>query len=107
MIPSVTKHVETSCGTMHLTLGYDDEKLVEVKVMIGKNGCCPNVLLDTVAKVISMYLQSPEPRYKVAKKFKNQFVGGGVCGNPFKEGEKIYKGCVDYITSLVAEEMEK
>jgi len=94
-IPSKTEHIETDgCGTLHLTLGFEEGHLIEVRAVIGRNGTCGGVLLDTCAKLLSMYLQSPEPRYKVAEKIKKQFIGVKCAqGKPCVEiiAEKILK----------------
>ena len=99
VIPSKTEHLESPCGTLHLTLGWEEEdgRLIETRAVIGKNGICPNVLLDTVAKLLSMYLQSPEPRYKIAEKIKKQFIGVAcVQGKP----------CVEIIAEKILEELK-
>ena len=73
---------------------------------MGKSGSCGRVFTDSVCKMISMYLQSPEPRYKIIKKFKKQFVDMK-CGQPFDyEGDK-YSCCIDYIIKCVIGELEK
>jgi hypothetical protein len=104
-IESKTEHVETSCGTMHFTTGYDTG-LVEIRAMIGKSGTCPNCQLDNFCRVVSMYLQSPEPRYRIVKKFRKQFEGAN-CGMPFTWKEKKYTSCHDYIAQAVIKELEK
>lgn len=101
-IPSQTEHIETeACGTLHLTLGWQEEdgRLIEVRAVIGKNGICGNVLLDTVAKLFSMYLQSPESRYKIAEKVKRQFIGISCA-----QGKK---SCGELIAEKVLEELSK
>ena len=110
-IPSKTEHITTNCGTLHLTIGYDNDKIVEVKGMIGKNGTCANSQLDMICKLISMYLQSPEPRYKICKKFRKQFTYEGDnkdlgCGqDKFWHEKKEYFGCGDYISQRVISEL--
>ena len=100
-IPSKTHHIETEgCGTLHFTMGWEEEdgRLIEVRATIGKNGICGNILLDTVAKLMSMYLQSPEPRYKIVEKFKRQFVGVKC-----NQG----KPCIESLAESVIKELEK
>lgn len=101
-LPSKTTHIDlpSECGTLHLIMGYQDEvegRLVEVHPVIGKSGICGNVLLDSLGKAISMYLQSPMPRYKIIEKFKKQFVGV-VCSQGVS--------CVDIIARKIIEELE-
>jgi len=106
-IPSKTFHIETQEGTLHLTLGYEDERLIEVRAMIGKAGTYAQIMLDTIAKLISMYLQSPEARYKIVKKFNKQFAEM-FCGmEEFEwQGEK-YQSAIDLIVKIVITEVEK
>lgn len=106
VIPSQTEHVETQCGTLHATFGFQEERLIEVRGLIGKGGTCCNCQLDNLCKIISMYLQSPEPRYKIIKKFYKNLEGSN-CGQPFKWKEKDYTSCHDYIAQKVIEELEK
>jgi hypothetical protein len=107
-IPSQTHRIETSCGKMFMTLGFEDEKLIEVSARIGKSGICPCVLLDTTCKLISMYLQSPEPRYKIVKKFKKQFMDMSGCeSGKFKHEDREYNCCADFISKVVIKEIEK
>lgn len=104
-IPSKTEHIETSCGTLHLTLGYHEDKLIEVRAMIGKNGTCGNVMLDTIAKLMSITLQSGLAKYKICEKMKKQFCEMNCGQDKFKWEEKEYTGCVDYIVKKVIEEL--
>jgi hypothetical protein len=81
-----TEHVETECGTLHYIKNSHKRRVKEIYATIGKNGTCPNCLTDTICKLTSMYLQSPEPRYKIIKKIEKQFINLN-CGQPFfKDG---------------------
>ena len=106
-LPSVTEHLKVGCGgTLNLTVSYEEDKIIEVRAVVGKNGTCSNNLLDAFCKVVSMYLQSPMARYKIVKKFKKQFVESS-CGMPFQWNGKKYCGCVDYISQKIVEDLEK
>lgn len=106
-IPSITRSIETNEGNLHLIFGFEDEKLIEVRGNIGKAGSFANTLVDTICKLISMYLQSPEPRYKIIKKFKKQFEDMEAGIDPFTyEGIK-YTCTIDVIVKLVVKELEK
>jgi hypothetical protein len=105
---STTEKIPLSagCGNLHLTLGKEDDKLIEIRAVIGKNACCGYVLLDTIAKLMSVYLQSPEPRFKIVEKFKRQFMPDGkgnriTCGQP-----KGQKSCVEEISERILKELE-
>ena len=112
-IPSKTFHIETNaCGTLHLTLGFQDEKLVEVRAMIGKTGICCNILVESICKILSMFLQTETPRYKIVKKIRKQFLEtakfpGVNCGQGIIWENKSFGSCVDLIGSSVVAELEK
>lgn len=111
VIPSKTFHIDTREGTLHLTLGYetgDDgkDRLIEVRGIIGKAGTYANVYVDTVCKLLSCYIQSPEPRFKFKKKLDKMFdMAMGL--DPFTwEGEK-YLSVLDVILKTVDREISK
>lgn len=107
-INSKTEKITTQCGSLFLTLGYEDERLIEVSARIGKNGVCPFILLDSFCKAVSMYVQSDHPRYKIVKKFKKQFVDMSGCETgKFAHEGKEYNCCIDYIAKRVVSELEK
>lgn len=106
VLPEITSHIETQCGTLHFIMAMEDEKIVECRAMIGKSGTCCNMQLENFCKIISMYLQSPEPRYKIVKKFRKQFIPVN-CGQPFLWEEKKYLSCHDLIAQWVVKELEK
>lgn len=105
-VKSKTEHITSSCGTLHIIKGYDGERLIEITASIGKSGTCANCLLDSFSKVVSMYLQSPMARYKIVKKFKKQFTDSS-CGMPFKYEDKMYRGCIDWISQNIVDEIDR
>lgn len=109
-LESKTENIKTDCGTLNFTKGYDNGKLVEIWAVIGRSGTCSNSLLASFCKVVSMYLQSAHPRYKIVKKFKKQFIGSN-CGMPFyikEDKEQVkYCGCIDWIAQNIVEEIDK
>ncbi len=105
ILESRTEAIDTGCGKLHITLGFmDTGALVEVRAVIGKNGICPNVGLDTVSKCLSIILQSPLSRDRIKKKLRKQFVGIS-CGEIFKIQEKEYKSCYDFVTQRMLKEL--
>lgn len=106
-IPSETRHIDTSCcGTLHLTLCWQDKRLIEVRGMIGRAGTCCNTFLNSICIILSILLQSDMARYKIIKKLKKQFVEVN-CGQDFIWQEKTYKSCVDLVAQSVIKELEK
>lgn len=77
VIPSKTLDIKTNCGTLHMTMGYDkpEGKLIEIRLVIGKNGVCGGVLLHNVAFLLSRWLQSPDPRYKIKELIERNMIG--------------------------------
>ena len=106
-IPSVTEQIKMpSCGNLHLTLGWEEDggRLIEVQAVIGRSGTCPCVLLNTTAKLMSMLLQSSEPRFKIVEKFKKQFLPD-TKGNQITCGQDKGKGCIETIAERVIKEL--
>lgn len=104
-LPSQTLHIETSsCGTLHLTICTESNKVIEVRSLIGRNQTCGNILLDSFAKVLSCYLQSTEPRYKIVRKLRKQFL-------PDTKGNSIQcsggqKSCIESIVEKIIDHIE-
>ena len=107
VLPSKTFKIETHEGNLFLTFVYDDNKLVEVRGMIGKSGTFGNFIIDTICKLISMYLQSPEPRYKILKKFKKQFTDMNCGMDYFQFDGQKYLSSIDAIVKLTIKEIDK
>jgi hypothetical protein len=108
VIPSTTEDIKLpNCGTLHLTLGHEKEggRLIEVRAVIGRNACCGFVLLDTIAKLMSFYLQSPEPRWKIKELFNRCFMPDGKGGRIVCSHGKE-KSCVEEIAERVIRELE-
>jgi len=105
-IKSVTINIKTQCGTLNITKGYDGDNLIEVFAIIGKNGVCPNILLSSFCKCLSIVLQSGLAKYKCVKKIKKQFQDVS-CGMEFQYEKKRYMSCLDFIAQNVVEELEK
>jgi ribonucleoside-diphosphate reductase alpha chain len=96
-IPSQTEKITTQCGSLFLTFGYEGDRLIEVRISIGKSGICANVLLDCFARMISIALQSNMPRCKILKKIKKQFVGVKC-----NQGQS----CVDIVAERIIKELK-
>ena len=107
VIPIQTFHIDTeACGTLHLTIGKQEDKIIEVRGTIGKAGTCCNTFLNSFCLITSILLQGDMPRYKIIEKFKNQFIETN-CGQPFIWRDKKYTSCVDLISCVVNAELER
>ncbi len=70
-LPSTTTEIETpGCGNIKLTIVTEDDKVIEVRCVIGKQPTCPGILMDSFAKILSCYLQSDFPRFRIVKKLR-------------------------------------
>ena len=105
-LKSETFHIKTeSCGTLHVTVGsLDTDKVIEVRAVIGKNQVCSAILLDSFAKMVSTYLQSSEPRYRIVKKLRHLFL-------PDTKGNSISctgggKSCIELIIEKIVDRIE-
>jgi hypothetical protein len=111
VIPSTTYHIDTNEGTLHLTLGYEEgddgrNRLIEVRGVIGKAGTYSNVWVDTICKLLSCYIQSPEPRFKFEKKLeKLSDITMGM--EPFTWEKEKYQSVLDVIIKMVRKEISK
>ena len=105
VLPSETFHITTTgCGTLHLTICTENDKVIELRAVIGKNSTCGFVLLDSFTKMISVFLQSDEPRYKIVKKLRHLFL-------PDTKGNAIScaqggKSCIELIVEKIIDRIE-
>ena len=108
-----TPEVITPCGKLYLTFNYIDEekqKLVEVRGHFGKAGTCSLLGLDSIAKLISILLQSSMSRVKIIKKIRKGWISTDkkeriTCGNPFDYAGKTYQSCIELLMSMVVDEL--
>jgi len=98
-----TPKLKTPCGSLYLTLNECDNKLCEVRVTMGKSGTCMNIMLQTIALLISVMLQSGINKDKIKKVLLNQFEGN--CGNTIWYGGERYHSCIDFMIKRILEDM--
>ena len=95
--------LETPCGSLYMTLNECGNKLCEIKVTMGKSGTCMNIMLQTIALLISVMLQSNINKDKIKKALLNQFEGS--CGQViWYKGEKFHS-CIDFLVQKVLEDL--
>jgi ribonucleoside-diphosphate reductase alpha chain len=103
MLEGYTLEAKTNCGTLFLTLNEFQDKLTEVRMTMGKSGSCFNILLQTIALLISVMLQEGVDKQKIYKTLNHQFEGH--CGNQFfYKGDKYYS-CLDFAIQRIFEDM--
>ena len=103
VLDGYTPKLETPCGSLYLTLNEQDDKLCEVRVTMGKSGTCMNIMLQTIALLISVMLQSGIPRDKIKKVLLNQFEGS--CGQKIYYKGAEYHSCIDFMITKILEDM--
>lgn len=94
----------TPCGSLYLTINEDKSKVREVRMRLGKVGYCQRLLLETIAILLSVILQSDIPRQKIIKALSHQMESGCGMGKIWYKGE-YYNSCMDYAVEKILEEI--
>lgn len=103
VLEGYTPKLETPCGSLYFTLNEYDSKLCEVRVTMGKSGTCMNIMLQTIALLISVMLQSGISREVIKKALLNQFEGN--CGQTIWYKGVRYHSCLDWMIQKMLEDM--
>lgn len=98
-----TPKLSTPCGSLYFTLNECDNRLCEVRAIMGKAGTCSNIMLQTIALLISVMLQSGIDRERIKKALLNQFEGN--CGQTIWYKGERYHSCVDFMVKRILEDM--
>ena len=104
VLDGYTTMAKTPCGSFFLTLNECDEKLCEVRMLIGKSGNCVRMLFETISILISVMLQENIPKEKITKTLLNQLESN--CGNTIWVNNEMYRSCIDYAVTKIIEDME-
>jgi ribonucleoside-diphosphate reductase alpha chain len=91
----VTK-VNTGCGTLYITVAYDDKGIFEVFSTLGKSGACASAQLEAICRLISLALRSGVDVSHVVKQLR-----GIRCPSIAWEGGKSILSCADAIASVL------
>jgi ribonucleoside-diphosphate reductase alpha chain len=91
----VTK-VNTGCGTLYITVAYDDKGIFEVFSTLGKSGACASAQLEAICRLISLALRSGVDVGHVVKQLR-----GIRCPSIAWEGGKSILSCADAIASVL------
>jgi ribonucleoside-diphosphate reductase alpha chain len=92
---TITK-VSTGCGTMYITVAYDDKGIFEVFSTLGKSGACASAQLEAVCRLISTALRSGVDVSQIVKQLR-----GIRCPSIAWEGGKSILSCADAIASVL------
>lgn len=101
----ITKRVKTGCGSIYVTVNYDDQGcLFEIFSILGKAGGCASAQLEAIARLSSLALRSGVAIADIAKHLR--FIR---CPNlyiPSDGGRRIFS-CPDAIATIFDENIEK
>jgi ribonucleoside-diphosphate reductase alpha chain len=91
-----TRRLKSGCGNVYLTVNWEDDKVFEIFLRLGKAGGCAACLMDVVGMGMSHALRSGMDVNEVVKTCKGQR-----CHSPEKiEGEDVLS-CMDAIGQML------
>jgi len=98
--PTETKgtitRVNTGCGSIYITVAYDDRGIFEVFATLGKSGACAIAQLEAICRLITVALRSGVDVAQVVKQLR-----GIRCPSISWEGGKSILSCADAIASVL------
>lgn len=102
VLEGLTVRIDTPCGSMYVTVNKYEGEIVEVFARLGKAGGCAACQNDTIARVISVALQSGADIRRIIK----QLIGAKC---PESNGESSDRGvsCPDAIGKVLQSELDK
>jgi ribonucleoside-diphosphate reductase alpha chain len=91
-----TTKVNTGCGSLYITVSYDDKGIFEVFSTLGKSGACAAAQLEAICRLISTALRSGVDVAQIVKQLR-----GIRCPSISWEGGKSILSCADAIASVL------
>jgi ribonucleoside-diphosphate reductase alpha chain len=88
--------VSTGCGSLYITVNYDDKGIFEVFSTLGKSGGCAVAQLEAICRLITLALRSGVDVAQVVKQLR-----GIRCPSISWEGGKSILSCADAIASVL------
>jgi ribonucleoside-diphosphate reductase alpha chain len=92
---TITK-VTTGCGSLYVTVAYDDKDIFEVFATLGKSGACASAQVEAICRLITLSLRSGVDVSQVVKQLR-----GIRCSSISWEGGKSILSCADAIASVL------
>jgi ribonucleoside-diphosphate reductase alpha chain len=92
---TITK-VNTGCGSLYITVAYDDKGIFEVFATLGKSGGCASAQLEATCRLITLALRSGVDVASVVKQLR-----GIRCPSIAWEDGKSILSCADAIASVL------
>jgi ribonucleoside-diphosphate reductase alpha chain len=88
--------VNTGCGSLYITVAYDDKGIFEVFATLGKSGGCASAQLEAICRLITLALRSGVDAASVVKQMK-----GIRCPSIAWEDGKSILSCADAIAGVL------
>jgi len=97
---TITK-VNTGCGSLYITVAYDEKGIFEVFSTLGKSGACAVAQLEAICRLITVALRSGVDLSQVVKQLR-----GIRCPSISWEGGKSILSCSDAIASVLEKHVD-
>ncbi len=97
---TITK-VNTGCGSLYITVAYDDQGIFEVFSTLGKSGACAVAQLEAICRLITVAFRSGVDVASVVKQLR-----GIRCPSISWEGGKSILSCADAIASVLEKHID-
>ena len=98
---TITK-VNTGCGSLYVTVAYDDKGIFEVFATLGKSGACASAQVEAICRLYHMSLRSGVDVAQVVKQLR-----GIRCSSISWEGGKSILSCADAIASVLEKHIKR
>ena len=99
---SYTVREPTGCGNLYVTVGKDNEKVIEIFAVLGKGGSCITTHNEALTRAISLGLKYGIP----LEEYIEELSGINCPGHVWSEGKQI-TSCADAIARVLKEEVQK
>ncbi len=93
--------VNTGCGSLYISVAYDDKGIFEVFATLGKSGACAVAQLEAICRLITLSLRSGVEVASVVKQLR-----GIRCPSIAWEGGKSILSCADAIASVLEKHID-
>jgi ribonucleoside-diphosphate reductase alpha chain len=97
----VTERVHTGCGSLYVTVNFDEQGICEVFSTLGKSGGCASAQLEATCRLISMALRSGIDAESVIKQLR-----GIRCPSIAWEEGKSVLSCADAIAGVLEKHVQ-
>ncbi|MEM3504616.1 MAG: TSCPD domain-containing protein [Archaeoglobaceae archaeon] len=96
VVPGLTVEVKTGCGTITVTINYDEQGIVDVFARFGKTGSCGASQLEAISRLLSLAFRCGIDSDEILKSLK-----GIRCCSPFFNNGTQILSCADAIAKVL------